>query len=53
MSNVFDKSWEPAVSLFVFLFVSVSVSVTVTVTVFVSVTVSSVKCQVSNVNCLC
>ena len=27
MSNVFDKSWEPAVSVTVSLFVSVSVSV--------------------------
>ena len=43
MSNVFDKSWEPAlsvtVSLFVFVFVSVSVSVTVTVSVSVTVSV--------------
>ena len=44
MSNVFDKSWEPALSVTVSLFVSVSVSVTVSlslsVTVYLSVTVS-------------
>ena len=44
MSNVFDKSWEPAVSvtvsLFVTVFVAVSVSVTVFVFAFVFVTVS-------------
>ena len=35
MSNVFDKSWEPALSVTVSLFVSVTVSVTVSVSVSV------------------
>ena len=33
MSNVFDKSWEPAVTVSVMVTVSLSVSVTVTVPV--------------------
>ena len=40
MSNVFDKSWEPAVSVTVSLFVTVFVSVSVTVFVFVTVSVT-------------
>ena len=39
MSNAFDKSWEPAVSVTVSLFVSVSVSVSVSMSVSVSVSV--------------
>ena len=37
MSNVFDKSWEPGVSVTVSLFLFLFVSVSVTVSVFVSV----------------
>ena len=59
MSNVFDKSWEPAVSvtvsLFAFAFVFVFVTVIVTVSVdpcdMLNNFVSSVKCQVSIVKC--
>ena len=40
MSNVFDKSWEPAVSVTVSLFVFVSVTVSVSVSLSVTVTVS-------------
>ena len=40
MSNVFDKSWEPAVSVTVTLSVSVTVTVSVSLSVTVSVTLS-------------
>ena len=51
MSNVFDKSWEPAVSVTGSLFVSVSVSVTVSVSVAVSVSVSFDPCDMQNNFC--
>ena len=40
MSNVFDKSWEPAVSVTVTLSVTVTVSVSLSVTVSVTLSVS-------------
>ena len=48
MSNVFDKSWEPALSVTVSLFVSVTVTVSLSVTVTVSLSVTvSVSVSVS------
>ncbi len=58
MSNVFDKSWEPAVSVTVSLFVFVAVAIPVTVSVDPCDTMNNLcfhvfaqKCQMSSVKC--